>query len=176
MKAYSARNVPKTNGTSPAWPERNFLDRTISLEDFMALDMTQAPQHAEPQAADSTETDQKFHLDTQPQLVAWWAERELWRRQALDAKKKMEALDALIADAMGKRTVIYLRGREVASYDWNGTFRKNEFLSKYPDVAEECTQYERVFSLDLLKTKYPDIYAKCRARTMLIKDRPVVPE
>lgn len=140
----------------------------------MALDMTQPPLHAEPQSA--PEPDQKFHLDTQPQLVAWWAERELWRRQALDAKKKMEALDALIAQEMGKRTVIYLRGREVASYDWNGTFRKKEFLSQYPDIAEECTQYERVLSLDLLKTKYPDIYAKCRARAMLIKDRPVVPE
>ena len=127
-------------------------------------------------AADSTETDQKFHLDTQPQLVQWWAERELWRRQALDAKKKMEALDALIADAMGRRTELYLRGRNVANYAWDGSFQKKRFLDEQPTVAEECTQYERVLSLDLLKAKYPGIYGQYRARTMRITDRPVVPE
>ena len=129
---------------------------------------------AEPQPADSPET--RFHLDSNPTLRALWAERERRRRQSLDNEKWLKEFDKKLAAAMGNAEELFLDGARVAVYVPDGSFKKKQFLDEQPEVAETCSEYQRVLNLEMLKKKFPEIYAKYRARTMRTKVEPVVPE
>lgn len=118
----------------------------------------------------------KFHLDANPLLRDLWIERERRRRQSLENKKWLEEFDAKLAKAMGDKEELYLNGARVAVYINNGTFKKNLFLSEQPKVAEACLQWKQVLDLDVLKSKYPDVYRLYRARAMNVKDEPVTPD
>lgn len=121
------------------------------------------------------EKDLKFHLDTNSVLQHFWLERERRRRQILDNEKWIKEFDAKLAKAMGDKEELYLDGARVAVYSNNGTFKKNMFLSEQPEVAEACMQWKQVLDLDVLKSKYPDVYKLYRARAMNVKDEPVTP-
>jgi len=114
----------------------------------------------------------KFHLDSNARLKELWAERAYWRNQFLTAQKWLGQFDDLLAEAMGDAEEVYMDNAHVATYTNNGSFRKKAFLAEQPELAEACMTYERVFSLERLKSLDPKAYAAYRARAMHIKDKP----
>ena len=116
-----------------------------------------------------------FHLDTDPLLKEVWVEREQRRQLMLECEKWIEGADELIAQRVGDAGRLFLEGAEVAVWINDGTFKKKQFTEMYPEIAEECSEWQRVLSLPKLKAEYPEVYKANRARTMRVKQKPVIP-
>lgn len=116
-----------------------------------------------------------FHLDTHPFLRDGWKEREERVQQILDNEKWVKAHDDLLASIVGDAGRLFLEGREVAAWINDGTFKKKQFMEQFPDIVEECSEWQKVLNLDLVKKKFPEEYKASRARTMRRKNNPVVP-
>lgn len=118
----------------------------------------------------------RFFLDANVQLRQLWAERAYWRNQRLMAEKWEAGFDAKVAAVMGDAEELWLDNAHVGTYTNDGTFQKKKFFTEQPELTEDCMVFQRVFSLERLKQLDPKAYTAYRARTMRIKDNPVVPE
>lgn len=100
--------------------------------------------------------------------------RELRARRAdLDAQikaltREKTQVENCMRDLAGSAAVVKAGAGIAWTWKPNGNFSADDFRERYPQAAAQCTHTAEVLDLDAIKEKFPDEYAACRGRRLLI--------